>query len=63
VEKDEHGRCRRDGMKNKRAAEKETVRWTKKYGRETAEIDIFSPPLYEGKKPCLTRNDLSGRFE
>jgi len=49
VEKDEHGRCRRDGMKNKRAAEKETVRWTKKYGRETAEIDIFSPPSMRGK--------------
>lgn len=48
VEKDGRGRCRRDGMKDKRAVEKGTVRWTKKYGRETAEIDIF-PPCMRGK--------------
>jgi len=48
-------------MKDKRAAEQGTVRWTKRDERKTAEIDIF--PCTKEKKSFLTRNDLSGRFE
>jgi len=48
VKKDGRGKYGRDGMKDKRAMEKGTVRWTKRYGRETVEIDIF--PCTRGEK-------------
>lgn len=52
-------------MKDGRAAERKGPLddGAKRYGRETAEIDIFPPRTGRRKKSPLTRNDLSGRFE